>query len=170
MRRSALALSLALLVSPLAMLPATLATAQEPVIKPNSQMQDVLPGGHDGWKKSEVRTAGGALPMYSAATAEASYRKGKVEVVVGAARSPTLFKAVTGSIKVPSTLPPNGTVEVLHGKRAIVITYPEAQVPLHQIQIPAGADGIVMLTTRTGTLDDLRSMVQEVDFDPFPPR
>ncbi len=170
MRRSALALSFALLAAPLAPLPATLATAQEPMIKPNGQMQDVLPSGPDGWKKSDVRTAGGALPMYSVATAEASYRKGKVEVVVGAARSPTLFKAVTGSIKVPSTLPPNGTIEVLHGKRAIVITYPEAQVPLHQIQIPAGVDGIVMLTTRTGSLDDLRAMVKEVDFDPFPPR
>ena len=49
MRRSALALSLALLVSPLALLPATVATAQEPVFKPNSQMQGVLPGGHGGW-------------------------------------------------------------------------------------------------------------------------
>lgn len=170
MRRPALALSLALLAAPLSLLPAATALAQDVRIEPNGQMKGVLPDDPDGWKMSDIRVAGGALPMYSAATAEASYRKGKVEVVVGAARSPTLYKAVMGSIKIPGTLPPNGKVEVLHGKQAIVISYPEAQVPLHQIQIPAGADGIVMLTTRTGNLDDLRALAQEVDFDPFPPR
>lgn len=169
MRRPALALTFALLAAPLSLMPVVPAVAQVGE-EPNRQMIGVLPDDPDGWKMSDIRAARGALPMYSVATAEASYRKGPVEVVVGAARSPTLFKAVMGSIKVPSTLPPSGKVEVVHGKRAIVTSYPEAKVPLHQIQIPAGADGIVMLTTRTGTLDDLRALAKEVDFDPFPPR
>lgn len=169
MRRPALALSLALLAAPLSLLPAIPAVAQLGT-EPNRQMKGVLPDDPDGWEMSDIRVAGGALPMYSVATAEAAYRKGKVEVVVGAARSPTLFKAVMGSIKVPSTLPPNGKVEVVSGKKSIVTAYPEAKVPLYQIQIPVGVDGIVMLTTRTGTLDDLRAMAKEVDFDPFPIR
>ena len=170
MRRSVLALSLALLATPLALVPALPAMAQELGLEPNRQMKAVLPDDPDGWDMSAIRVATGALPMYSVATAEATYKRGDIQVVVGAARSPTLYKAVMGSIKVPSTLPPNGKVEVVNGKNAIVIAYPEAQVPLYQIQIAAGADGIVMLTTRTGNLDDLRAMAKEVDFEPFPIR
>lgn len=169
MRRPVLALTLSLLAAPLSLAPVLPAMAQ-PGLEPNRQMKAVLPDGPDGWKMSNVRVATGALPMYSAATAEATYRKGDVEIVVGAARSPTLYKSVMGSIKVPSTLPPNGKVEVVGGKHAVVIAYPEAKLPLYQIQIVVGGDGIVMLTTRTGDLDDLRAMVNEVDFDPFPPR
>lgn len=170
MRRPVLALSLALLAAPLALAPTLPVMAQEMALEPNRQMKAVLPDDPDGWKMSEVRAATGALPMYSVATAEATYKKGDIQVVVGAARSPTLYKAVVGSIKVPSTLPPNGKVEVVNGKHAIVIAYPDAKLPLYQIQIAAGVDGIIMLTTRTGTLDDLRTMAKEVDFDPFPPR
>lgn len=169
MRRTAPALILALLAAPMS-LAALPAPAMAQAIEPNRQMKGVLPDDPDGWDMSDIRTATGALPMYSVATAEASYRKGKVDVVVGAARSPTLFKAVMGSIKVPSTLPPSGKVEVVNGKKAIVTAYPEAKVPLYQIQIPVGVDGIVMLTTRTGTVDDLKALAGEVDFSPFPIR
>lgn len=170
MRRPVLALSLGLLAAPLALAPALPVMAQEMRLEPNRQMKAVLPDDLDGWDMSDVRVATGALPMYSAATAEATYKKGNVQIVVGAARSPTLFKSVMGSINVPGTLPPNGKIEVVNGKKAIVIAYPEAQVPLYQIQIAVGADGIVMLTTRTGNLDDLRAMAKEVDFEPFPIR
>lgn len=170
MRRAALALAVALLAAPMSLLPQPTMAAEDPVIPPNGQMKGVLPDGGDGWQKSAVRSATGALPLYSVATAEATYRKGKVELVVGAARSPSLYKAVAGSIKIPGTLPPNSTVEVLHGKKAIVTAYPEATVPLFQIQFVVGIDGIVQLTTRTGTLDDLRAMALKVDFDPFPIR
>lgn len=170
MRRPVLALSLALLATPLSLVSTLPALAQEVVVEPNRQMKAVLPDDPDGWDMGDIRVATGALPMYSVATAEATYKKGNIQIVVGAARSPTLYKAVMGSIKVPSTLPPNGTVEVVNGKKAIVTAYPEAKVPLYQIQIAAGVDGIVMLTTRTGTLDDLRAMAKEVDFDPFPIR
>lgn len=169
MRRPVPALMLALLAAPLSLAPALPAMAQLG-LEPNRQMKAVLPDEPDGWDMSDIRVATGALPMYSVATAEATYRKGKTEIVVGAARSPTLFKAVMGSIKVPSTLPPNGKVEVVNGQKAIVTAWPEAKLPLYQIQIAVGVDGIVMLTTRTGNLDDLRAMAKEVDFDPFPIR
>ncbi len=172
MRRTVLPLVLALLAAPLALAATTTpVSAQEEVkAKVNDSMSDALPRRVDGWKRGEVRPATGALPMYSAATAEAVYKKGEVEVTVGTARSPTLFKAIMGSVKVPSTLPPNGKIENVAGRKAIVIRYPEAKVPLYQIQIPVGTDGIVMLTTRTGTVEHLVELAKEVDFDPFPLR
>ncbi|MFV3075710.1 hypothetical protein [Niveispirillum fermenti] len=169
MRRLSIALVLALLTAPVLGMAASPA-AHAQTRAPNSSMSNVLPDEPDGWQMSEIRPAKGALPMYSAATAEASYKRGPVEVVVGAARSPTLFKAVSGSIKVPATLPPNGTVEVVNGYRAIITRFPEAKVPLYQIQIPVGADGIIMLTTRTGTVDHLLELAQELNFSPFPLR
>lgn len=140
------------------------------VVEANRMMSRALPDAPDGWERSEVRAARGALPMYSVATAEATYKKGKVEVVVGAGRSPTLFKAVIGSVRNTATLPPDSTVEQIAGHSAIVSRFPNSQPPMFTAQILAGVDGIVMLTTRTGTYEDLVELAQEIDFDQFPRR
>lgn len=168
MRRLALALILSVFVAPVTVVAVSVpAQAQAKV---NNSMSKALPDEPDGWKMSEVRPATGVLPMYSAATAEATYTRGPVKVVVGAARTPSLFKAIDGSIRDVRSLPPNAKVEVIHGKRAVVTRYPDAEVPLYQAQILAGVDGIIILTTRSGTVEHLIELAKDLDFSQFPGR
>ena len=136
----------------------------------NRTMAAALPDEPDGWVMSEVRPARGGLPMYSAATAEATYKRGHVEVVVGAGRSPTLFKAVMGSVKNTASLPPDSTVEKIADHHAVVSRFPNSKPPLFTVQLLAGSDGIIILTTRNGTYEDLVALAQEVDFSQFPRR
>jgi hypothetical protein len=136
----------------------------------SAKMRDVLPDAPKGWSKGEARVATGALPMYSIATAEAVYRRGGVEVIVGAGRSPTLYKAVMGSVKDTRTLPPDSVVETIQGRKAIASRFPNADPPLYSLQILAGVDGIIILRTRNGVYEDLLELAKGLDFDPFPER
>ncbi|MDG5495295.1 hypothetical protein [Niveispirillum sp. BGYR6] len=169
-RRFSLPLVLGLLAAPLALSTPVALAAPAQEAKVNRSMSKALPDDPDGWEMGEIRPARGALPMYSVATAEAVYKKGNVEVTVGAARSPTLFKAVMGSVKNTGTLPPDSKVEVIADHYAIVARFPNSTPPLYTIQLLAGTDGIVMLTTRNGTYEHLVELAKQVDFDHFPLR
>lgn len=169
-RRFSLPLVLGLLAAPLALSASVALAAPAQEVKVNRSMSKALPDEPKGWEMGEIRPARGALPMYSVATAEAVYKKGNVEVTVGAARSPTLFKAVMGSVKNTSTLPPDSKVEVIADHYAIVARFPNSTPPLYTMQLLAGTDGIVMLTTRNGTYEHLVELAKQVDFDHFPLR
>lgn len=152
----------ALLLSPLAPAASLPAQAQEAKREPNGQMTNVLPDPPDGWKADEVRFAGGVIAMYSGVSAERTYSKGDVRVVVSAARSNTLNKAVAGSIANTGTLPPGARVEVVAGRRAVVA---EAKTPRRlTVQIPAGTTGLLMLVSDSATLEDLAALAKEADF------
>lgn len=153
----------ALLFSPLAATVALPAQAQQaPQREPNGQMTNVLPDPPDGWKADEVRLAGGVIAMYSGVSAERTYSKGDMRVVVSATRSNTLNKAIAGSIANTGTLPPGARVEVVAGRRAVVA---EAKTPRRlTVQIPAGTTGLLMLVTDSATLQDLAALAKEANF------